>query len=159
MGLMQWMGVNAPTLWINPDPRACADTMESYTMSKLNVYPNTGDLDDIESWYAARETALFNTMAEIRQVFENPINNRPSEYIEAVRLAYWLLNIASEGDDVTEYQVGDKLNGIALGQVIMEHTNPDGLVNKRLWFDVGNHIGPDFAQGLYHAAVFTSKVA
>ncbi len=130
-------------------------------MSKLNVYPNTGDLDDIESWYAARETALFNTMAVIRLVFENPANNRPSEYIKAVQLAYWLLNIASEGDDVAEYytEFNKRLNGVALGQVIMEHTNPDGLVNKRLWFDVGDHIGPDFAQGLYHAAVFTSKVA
>ncbi len=130
-------------------------------MSKLNVYPNTGDLDDIESWYEKRATALFITMAEIRLILEKPANNSPSEYIEALRLAYWLLNIASEGDDVAEYytEFDKRLNGIALGQVIMEHTNPDGLVNKRLWFDVGNHIGPDFAQGLYHAAVFASKVA
>ena len=89
--------------------------------------------------------------------------NRPSELIEAVKLAYWLLNIASEGDDVPEYRSDVKLNGIALGQVIMEHVDPDDRyklsANKRLWFDVADHMGPDYAQGMYHAATFVTTVA
>ena len=126
-------------------------------MNTINL--ETANIDEIEEWHEEREKTLLEAMNTVRSVLQETNNNRPSENIEAVRLAYWLLNIASEGDDVPEYFSDVKLNGIALGQVIMEHTNPDGLVKKRLWFDVAEHIGPDFAQGMYHAAVFVSKVA
>ena len=112
-----------------------------------------------EAEAATKERELNVAIKNVRGCLFRTDLNRPSELIEAVRLAYWLLNIASEGNDVPEYSSYVKLNGIALGQVIMEHTNPDGLVKKRLWFDVAEHIGPDFAQGMYHAAVFVSKVA
>ncbi len=131
--------------------------MEYDTMYTFN--PETANIDEIEAWYGEREKTLFRAVMDLKGVLNSAGDNRPSENIEAVRLAYWLLNIASEGDDVPEYYADVKLNGIALGQIIMEHTNPDGLVKKRLWFDVAEHIGPDFAQGMYHAAVFVSKVA
>ena len=126
-------------------------------MNTINL--ETANIDEIEEWHEEREKTLLEAMNTVRSVLQETNNNRPSENIEAVRLAYWLLNIASEGDDVPEYRADIKLNGIALGQVIMEHTNPDGYVNKRLWFDTAMHIGPDYAQGMYHAAVFVSKVA
>ena len=123
------------------------------------TFPETDDPDEIEAWYDERATVLCGAMNTVRRVLQDTSNNRPSEYIEAVRLAYWLLNIASEGDDVPEYHSDAKLNGIALGQVIMEHVDPDFGVNKRLWFDVAEHMGPDFGQGMYQAAVFVTKVA
>ncbi len=133
------------------------------TLAKPN---EESDLDYIELWYEDREKMLAEAVRHIKHVLEDTSDNRPSELIEAVRLAYWLLNIASEGDDVPEYNSNAKLNGTALGQVIMEHTNPDlgrshsmTREEKRLWFDVAEHIGPDYAQGMYHAAVFVSKVA
>ena len=125
----------------------------------ISKVPDTDDLDVTETWYEAREIALRDLVGEIKRIFVHTEDNRPSEYIEAVRLAYWLLNIASEGDDVPEYHSEAKLNGIALGQVIMEHVDPDFGVNKRLWFDVAEHMGPDFGQGMYQAAVFVTKVA
>ena len=127
---------------------------------------NPDDLDEMESWYEHRDKTLGAAINQIKAVLQSTEDNRPSELIEAVRLAYWLLNIASEGDDVPEYRSNVKLNGIALGQVIMEHTDPDlGRISpmtykdKRLWFDVAEHIGPDYAQGMYHAATFVTKVA
>ena len=127
------------------------------------TFPETDDLDEIEAWYDERATVLCGAMNTVRRVLQDTSNNRPSEYIEAVRLAYWLLNIASEGDDVPEYRSDVKLNGIALGQVIMEHVDPDDRykrsANKRLWFDVADHMGPDYAQGMYHAATFVTKIA
>ena len=123
------------------------------------TFPETDDPDEIEAWYDERATVLCDAINTVRRVLKDTSNNRPSEYIEAIRLAYWLLNIASEGDDVSEYHRDEKLNGIALGQVIMEHVDPDFGVKKRLWFNVAEHIGPDYAQGMYHAAVFVSKVA
>ena len=127
------------------------------------TFLETDDLDEIEAWYDERATVLCGCMNTVRRVLQDTSNNRPSEYIEAVRLAYWLLNIASEGDDVPEYRSDVKLNGIALGQVIMEHVDPDDRyklsANKRLWFDVADHMGPDYAQGMYHAATFVTKIA
>ena len=141
--------------------------MEYDTMRDTLAKPNEeSDLDYIELWYEDREKMLAEAVRHIKHVLEDTGDNRPSELIEAVRLAYWLLNIASEGDDLPEYSCGERLNGIALGQVIMEHTNPDlgrghsmTREEKRLWFDVAEHIGPDYAQGMYHAAVFVSKIA
>ena len=125
----------------------------------IEFNPETASIDEFEVWYEKREEMLRRATASIKLVFEDPADNRPSEYREAVRLAYWLLNIASEGDDVPEYHNDEKLNGSALGQVIMEHTNPEGNVNKRVWFDAAEHMGPDYAQGMYQAAVFVTKVA
>ena len=106
-----------------------------------------------------KERELNDAIGTIRHHLYDSSRNRASELINAVQLAYWLLNIASEGNDVPEYRSNVKLNGIALGQVIMEHTNPDAYVNKRLWFNVAEHMGPDFGQGMYNAAVFVTKIA
>ena len=123
--------------------------------------PSIDDNGLTEAKDNTKERQLNDAIKVVKDNLSKTNLNRHSEYIEAVRLAYWLLNIASQGDDVAEYFtfVEEKLNGIALGQVVMEHTNPDGLVNKRLWFDAAEHMGPDFAQGMYQAAVFVTKVA
>ena len=113
-----------------------------------------------------KERELNNVIKIVRDCPSKPDLNRHSEYIEAARLAYWLLNLTAQGDDVPAYFNEEKLNGIALGQVIMEHTDPEQgrnnhmtMHDKRLWFDAAEHMGPDYAQGMYHAAVFVSKVA
>ena len=106
-----------------------------------------------------KEERLNDAIKTVHNCLCMPDRNRHSEYIEAARLAYWLLNLTAQGDDVPEYFDEEKLSGIALGQVIMEHTNPEGNVNKRVWFDAAEHIGPDYAQGMYQAAVFVTKVA
>lgn len=95
---------------------------------------------------AYEDQAMFGELASLSgDVFNNIVINSSEQYKTAC---------------LAEDFAGVKLSPIALGQLLMETIDsPDDPVNKAYWLQVAEHIGPDYAQALYHAAVFTTKVA
>ena len=95
----------------------------------------------------------------IRHALRHHADLNPPDYIELARLAGEILDFLSSTPDSAEWYTNVVLSAPAFGQLLMENIDPDRLGHKRFWFEVAEHIGPDYAQGLYHAAVFTTKVA
>lgn len=49
-----------------------------------------------------------------------------------------------------------------LAKDIKTYLSPDGTLHefdRHVWLDVARELGPEYCQSLYHAAVFTTKVA
>jgi len=116
------------------------------------------EISEFDTECETRQSEFLAAIETVKECLADEHLVTPPEYIEGVRLAFYLLNAAAEGDQPADYFSDNKLTGVALGQLIMEHTNPDEMANKRLWLEVAEWMGPDYAQGLYHTAVFVTKV-
>jgi len=81
-------------------------------------------------------------------------------FIEIAKLTERLLNIMAESADAAEWFSELRESPKAFGYLIMGQfpLGPDDMP-KRHFFDIADEIGPDYAQALYHASVFMTKVA
>lgn len=81
--------------------------------------------------------------------FHNNFDNALGELLEGPREV-----LMDYGEEPTVEQI--------IAQIIMDFVgNPDGMDadDKVRLVKVADHMGPDYAQALYHAAVFITKVA
>lgn len=114
------------------------------------------DVDRVDAKADAKEVRVNELFDELRNLLSDEPSNRPSEYIEMARFAKFLLeSIAATGD---EYMSECVVDGETLGEFLKWNISGDeGWKHK--WLAVAEVLGPDHAQTLYHAAVFTTKVA
>lgn len=123
---------------------------------------NTDDMtdDEYEAMHERWEAGIDAFRLILGEMSRDRDSIRPSEYIEFARMAKTMLECVAHSGDSPEYMSECRVDGTTLGEFLLQNLGQcDGPIDKRKWFDVAEVLGPDWAQVLYHAAVFTTKVA
>jgi hypothetical protein len=93
--------------------------------------------------------------------FDTQLVTAPN-WVEIAKLTEQLLNIMAASEDASEWFSDLHESPQAFALILMNQfpMGPDErALPKRHWFDIAEEIGPDYAQAMYHASVFMTKVA
>lgn len=113
------------------------------------------------AWTEKDEKAMNLGIEQIRETLDHVNVDMPTPvYIETMRLVNDLINALADAPDASEWfdEIHPSPQAVAF---LLEGCFPmgPGKVAKRFWFEVAENLGKEYSQGVYHAAVFMTKVA